>query len=233
MVVGRDRSGTGRRRTLRELVSVGGIVGCVALGVAVIVAPATSNLSSIVPDVTPMAGIPDVPATLGDVAVEVRPGAAAQRRAAVPALSPAQFAAAPSALGVGTPSVSDTPSFVFATSSTRAAGPALAELVVEVPAPLPTIEVVTPAPEPVAPVLTVAAAPATRPGKAKGTVKTTSGSTSSGSVYSSSSTGSPTSVTRPGKAAESPGQQRKAEIAPPPDQPPGRAPAHAAVHQRH
>lgn len=233
MVVGRERSEMARRRTLRDLLSVGGIVGCVALGVAVIVAPATSNLRSIVPEGAPITA-PDVAPRVGDVAVEVRPGAA-QRRAAVTSLSPAELVLGPPALvdrAVELTSVRSAPSPALLASASQ---PVLFEVVTPLPA-APALAPVAVAPAPVAPAdaLTAQSVEANGKGKAKAKAKgfASSKRKPSGQVQATPSMHAASS----GVSSEDDETRRqgpKSDSGRPRDQHPGRAPEHAAAHQRH
>lgn len=235
MVVGRERSEMARRRTLRDLLSVGGIVGCVALGVAVIVAPATSNLRSIVPEGAPITA-PDLAPRVGDVAVEVRPGAA-QRRAAVTSLAPGELVLAPPPLdrGAGLTSVRSPLSPELLASASQ---PALLEAATPLPIePAPAPVAVAPVVVEPAEALTAQSVEATRPGKAKGKAKGLASSPASskrkpsGQVQTTSSMHAAASDVS-SEDGGTRGHGPKSGSDRPRGQHPGRAPEHAAAHQR-
>lgn len=235
MVVGSERSDTGRQRTLRDLLSIGGIVGCVALGVAVLVAPAAENLRSIVPDGAPITA-PEVTPRLGDVAVEVRPGATTQRRASITSLSPTELVLAPFEIAGQTAVLATTRSLDTASLLASTADGTVIDGATTLPEPL------APAAPVVAPVtigveLSAQSSAVTSPGKGKGLVKApgalkrktpgqVSASSSGSWMHAASST--VTSSEDDGTRGRGP----KADTGRPRDQHPGRAPEHAAVHQR-
>lgn len=232
MVVGSERSDMGRQRTLRDLLSIGGIVGCVALGVAVLVTPAASNLRSIVPEGAPITA-PEVTPRIGDVAVEVRPGASAQRRGSITSLSPTELVLAPFEVASETVVLASSRSVDVSTLLASAADTAVVDVgtqLPQAPAPAPLVE----APAPTGIELSAQTSDTSRPGKAKakgkggakglatapGSSKRPATAQASSSVSSSEDDG-----TR--------GRGPKADTDQPRDHHPGRAPEHAAAHQRH
>ena len=235
MVVGSERSDMGRRRTLRDLLSIGAIVGCVALGVAVVVAPAAENLRSIVPEGAPITA-PEVTPRLGDVAVEVRPGASAQRRASVTSLSPTELVLAPLEMAGQTAVLASTRSVDASSLLASRAEVAIIDVGSVLPEPAaPALVVDTPVTTAVE--LSAQSAATTGPGKGKGlasapgaTKRKTAGQAS---ASSGSSMRAASSAVSSSEDDETRGRGPKGDTPQPRGQHPGRAPEHAAAHRRH
>jgi len=235
MVVVSQRSGRAgpgsSRRALRDLASAGAIVGCVALGIAAVLSPVTSNLRSFVPGVNPVT-TPAVTTQAGDVDVEIRPGGARRPAGVLGSTAPAELVLGPSAVAASRTArpIAATPRGPQLPAPVGIPAAADVELPVSIPVLTPPVPLVAlPTPE-----ITTQSS-VTRPGKGKGPAKkATLPPAQSDAVAAASSSAVPVDIApSPTSSAETsgPAEDTKGDHGRPDDHP-GRVPPHAAVHHR-